>query len=98
MVFGLTAAEFGIYKRKLLIRDVELLPVPELQSAVDSRAGQQLLALEETLRERNVGVKDWHTLDEAVFDLYELSDSDRVIVQDGLCGLVGSGRMGARHP
>lgn len=84
MVFGLTAAEFGIYKRKLLIRDVELLPVPELQSAVDSRAGQQLLALEETLRERNVGVKDWHTLDEAVFDLYELSDSDRVIVQDGL--------------
>ncbi len=82
--FGLTASEFGIYKRKLLMRDVGFLPVPEFSAAVRSQAGQRLLALEKALRQREVGTEDWNALDEAVFDLYCLGDSDRVVVRDGL--------------
>lgn len=82
--FGLTASEFGIYKRKLLIRDVEMLPVPDFSIAVGSAAGQRLVALEQTLRQRELEAEDWDALDEAVFDLYGLNDSDRVVVRDGL--------------
>ncbi|WP_394143485.1 HsdM family class I SAM-dependent methyltransferase [Burkholderia multivorans] len=82
--FGLTASEFGIYKRKLLMRDVAFLPVPEFSSAVRSQAGQRLLALEKGFRQREVGTDDWNALDEAVFDLYGLGDSDRVVIRDGL--------------
>lgn len=81
--FGLTASEFGIYKRKLLMRDVGFLPVPDFKSAVDSAAGQRLLALEKAMRKHPEADPDWSALDEAVFDLYELSDSDRVVVRDG---------------
>ncbi|NIF88726.1 N-6 DNA methylase [Burkholderia sp. Cy-637] len=82
--FGLTASEFGIYKRKLLIRDVEMLPVPDFSTAEGSAAGQRLVALEQTLRQRELEAEDWDALDEAVFDLYGLNDSDRVVVRDGL--------------
>lgn len=81
--FGLTASEFGIYKRKLLMRDVGFLPVPDFKSAVDSDAGQRLLAIEKAMRLRHEDAYAWSALDEAVFDLYELSDSDRVVVRDG---------------
>lgn len=82
--FGLTASEFGIYKRKLLMRDVGSLPVPDFKHAVKSEAGQKLLQMEKALRQREVLAEDWPALDEAVFDLYELDDADRVIVRDGL--------------
>lgn len=82
--FGLTASEFGIYKRKLLMRDVAFLPVPDFTSAVRSQAGQRLLVLEKALREREVEAEEWNALDEAVFDLYELNDADRVVIRDGL--------------
>lgn len=81
--FSLTASEFGIYKRKLLIRDVGFLPVPDFKSAVASDSGKRLLAIEKAMRLRHEDAYDWNTLDEAVFDLYELSDSDRVVVRDG---------------
>src|SRR5690606_31254290 len=82
--FVLTASEFGIYKRKLLMRDVGFLPVPEFASAMESQAGRRLLALEKALREREVEAEDWNTLDEAVFDLYGLGEPDRVVIRDGL--------------
>lgn len=82
--FGLTASEFGIYKRKLLMRDVGFLPVPDFTSAVRSHAGQRLLVLETALREREIEADEWNALDEAVFDLYELNDADRVVIRDGL--------------
>lgn len=82
--FGLTASEFGIYKRKLLMRDVGFLPVPDFKQAVKTNAGQRLLQMEKELRHREIDVEDWATLDEAVFDLYQLDDADRVVVRDGL--------------
>ncbi|MGE4449108.1 MAG: class I SAM-dependent DNA methyltransferase [Azospira sp.] len=83
--FYLTASEFGVYKRKLLARDLSFLPVPDFSAAAQSQAGKHLLALEETLREGGeIDVQDWDALDEAVFDLYGLGDTDRVVVRDGL--------------
>lgn len=83
--FGLTAAEFGIYKRKLLMRDVGSLPVPDFTAAAKSQAVQRLLALEKALRARDeIDAQDWNALDEAVFDLYGLGDTDRVVIRDGL--------------
>lgn len=82
--FGLTASEFGIYKRKLLMRDVSFLPVPDFKQALKSEAGRRLLRMEKTLRHGNVSRDDWDAIDDAVFDLYELNDADRVVVQDGL--------------
>lgn len=82
--FGLTASEFGIYKRKLLLSDVGFLPVPDFKLAVKSEAGQRLLQMERALRHREPNAADWAALDEAVFDLYELDDADRVVVRDGL--------------
>ncbi|MDG0853387.1 HsdM family class I SAM-dependent methyltransferase [Roseateles puraquae] len=81
--FGLTASEFGIYKRKLLMRDVGFLPVPDFKTAINSDAGKRLLAIEQAMRKRPGEELDWIALDEAVFDLYELTDSDRVVVRDG---------------
>ncbi|WP_321897212.1 HsdM family class I SAM-dependent methyltransferase [Burkholderia cepacia] len=80
----LTASEFGIYKRKLLKRDVGFLPVPDLAAALETEAGKRLLRLEKTLRKDEVDAEDWAALDEAVFDLYELNEDDRVVVRDGL--------------
>jgi hypothetical protein len=82
--FGLTASEFGIYKRKLLMRDVGFLPVPDLRAAAKSQAGRRLLDLEQVLRKQEIGVQEWSAVDEAVFDLYELNGADRVVVLDGL--------------
>lgn len=82
--FGLTASEFGIYKRKLLTRDVEFLPVPDFKGALKSEAGQRLLRMEKALRGQEVSVGGWMALDEAVFDLYELDEADRVVMRDGL--------------
>jgi hypothetical protein len=81
--FGLTASEFGIYKRKLLMRDVGFLPVPDFKSAVDSDAGQRLLVIEKAMRKHPESVPDWGALDDAVFNLYGLTYSDRVVVRDG---------------
>lgn len=80
----LTASEFGIYKRKLLKRDVGFLPVPDLNSALKSEHGKRLLQLEKALRKREINAQDWDALDEAVFDFYGLDDTDRVVVRDGL--------------
>ena len=82
--FGLTASEFGIYKRKLLMRDVGFLPAPDVKTAVKSEAGQRLLQIEKSLRSRKIGLEDWVELDEAVFDLYGLKEVDRVVIRDGL--------------
>lgn len=82
--FYLTASEFGIYKRKLLARDLSFLPVPDFKDAVKSEPGQRLLRLENRLRKRGVDEEGWAELDEAVFDLYRLNDADRVVVRDGL--------------
>ncbi len=82
--FLMASSEFGIWKRKLLIRDVASLPVPNFQQALKSTAGKQLLQVEKTLRKSDIHADEWEMLDDSVFDLYELDDADRVVVRDGL--------------
>lgn len=82
--FLMAASEFGIWKRRLLRHDVALLPTPDLEPAVKSEAGKLLLQIEKKLQQQAVTDEDWYALDEAVFDLYDLDETDRVIVRDGL--------------
>ncbi len=81
--FTMTASEFAIWKRKLLIRDVNLLPIPDLKAAAASSVGKQLLRLSRKMHGQVGGADDWAALDLAVFDLYGLDDADRAVVQDG---------------
>ena len=82
--FLMTSSEFGIWKRKLLISDVVSMPVPDLKQAVKSEAGKQLLQIEKGLRTPAIEATDWALLDEAVFDLYDIDEVDRVVVRSGL--------------
>jgi hypothetical protein len=82
--FLMAASEFGIWKRRLLQHDVALLPTPDLDPALRSEAGKRLLHIERKLQRQAATEADWHRLDEAVFDLYDLDETDRVIVRDGL--------------
>jgi hypothetical protein len=82
--FLMAASEFGIWKRRLLRHDVALLPTPDLKPAVKSEAGKRLLQVEKRLQQQAATEEEWHALDEAVFDLYDLDETDRVVVRDGL--------------
>jgi hypothetical protein len=80
----MTASGFGLWMRRLLLRDVALMPTPDLDTAVHSRSGRTVLELQRAFLERSAAEDDWKALDEAVFDLYALDDSDRVVIRDGL--------------
>lgn len=82
--FLMTASEFGIWKRKLLIRDVAALPMPNMERALRSEAGKRLLKIEKQLRLTKPTAADLTTLDNAVLELYGLDKDERVVVQDGL--------------
>lgn len=82
--FLMAASEFGIWKRRLLRHDVALLPTPNLEQAVKCEAGKRLLKIEKRLHKCEIHDEDWAELDAAVFDLYKLDASDRIVVQDGL--------------
>jgi hypothetical protein len=82
--FLLTASEFGIWKRRLLMNDVGSLPIPDPREAVRSNPGRELLALEEICRHNEMSPEGWAKLDQAVFNLYQLEEVDRLIAGDGL--------------
>lgn len=82
--FLMTASEFGIWKPRLLQHDVNLLPVPDLNYALNSESGKRLIQIQQFCQNRDVTEEDWRDLDEAVFDLYRLDKADRIVVRDGL--------------
>ncbi|TAL43035.1 MAG: SAM-dependent methyltransferase [Methylovulum sp.] len=82
--FLMSSSEFGIKIRRLTRHDVALLPTPDLAEVVRSEAGKHLLQIENKLQQQDATEEDWQALDEAVFDLYDLDATDRVIVRDGL--------------
>lgn len=81
--FLLTASEFGVWKRRLLTADVRLLPIPKLREALDAAAGKAVLLAQESVRNNPSDERAWAGLDDAVFQLYGLNPTDRVIVDDG---------------
>lgn len=95
--FLMTASEFGIWKRRLLMRDVAGLPTPNLNQAVKSNAGKRLLQIEKRLQKGKIDDKDWAELDAAVFDLYDLDAADRVVAQDGLYRASWQWEKGREH-
>jgi hypothetical protein len=82
--FIMSASEFGIWKRRVLRQDVVLLPIPDLEQAVKSDAGKMLLQISKRLRKHDMTAEDLTSLDQAVFDLYDLDSGDRIVVEDGL--------------
>ena len=80
----MSSSEFGIKIRRLTRHDVTRLPIPDLTQAVKSEAGKRLLQFEKKLQQEHASEEDWHALDEAVFDLYDLDATDRIVVRDGL--------------
>ena len=82
--FLMTASAFGLWMRRILLQDIEHMPVPDLATALRSEAGKHLTQLSRDLQKSSPSASDWRTLDEAVFDLYGLDEADRIVARDGL--------------
>ena len=84
--FLMTASTFGLGRRRVLLRDIEHIPVPNLTTSSHSEAGQRLVRVSRSLERRppDRDESDWRALDEAVFDLYDLHTADRIVARDGL--------------
>ena len=80
----MTGSAFGLWIRRLKMSDITALPAPALQENVESVAGQRVIQTVRTLHRQQPDSADWHALDDAVFDLHELDEADRIIVRDGL--------------
>ncbi len=82
--FLMTGSAFGLWMRRLKRADVLSIPIPDLEAAVKSDAGMQLVRLVRAFHCSAPNEEDWESLDDAVSDLYELSAEDRIVVRDGL--------------
>ena len=82
--FLMTASSFGLWIQRIKCKDIESLPVPELETALSSKVGKRLIQFSQRRRERPPSASDWQTLDEAVCDLYEMDEADRIVARDGL--------------
>ncbi len=82
--FLMTASTFGLSMRRIKIGDIQRMPVPALAPALDSKTGERLLQLTEGLQPEYINDEYWQALDEAVFDLYQFGEADRIVVRDGL--------------
>ena len=80
----MTGSAFGLWIWRLKMSDITALPAPALQENVESVAGQRVIQTVRTLHRQQPDADDWHALDDAVFDLYEMEEADRIIVRDGL--------------
>ena len=81
--FLMTASTYGL-RRRIKLLDIELMPVPNLEEALRSEAGRYLTELALKLQQNSPRCVNWRALDEAVFDLYDINESDRIVVHDGL--------------
>lgn len=80
----MTGSSFGVWVWRLKLKDIVALPAPALREHVESKAGRRVAELASALERRPLDADDWSELDDAVFDLYELDDADRIVVRDGL--------------
>ena len=81
----MTSANFGAWKQRIKIQDVNMFPAPDLMASPQTKKGRHLIALVRRLRRRkSIGEADQVALDEAVFDLYGLREQERAVIRDGL--------------
>ena len=81
--FLMSGSTFGLWAQRLLLEDLAAMPVPEIGDARRSSASARLVAIAKKLAVVDQEVDDWEKLDDAVYELYGLSESERVIVRDG---------------
>ena len=82
--FLMTGSTFGLWLQRLMLRDVATMPMPNLERNVESKAGKRIIQLVRTFHRQTPDANDWGILDNSVFDLYGLDETDRVAVRDGL--------------
>ena len=81
----MTSANFGAWKQRIKIQDVNMFPAPDLMASPKTEQGRHLVALVRRLRRRkSIGEVDQVALDKAVFDLYGLRDQERAVIRDGV--------------
>lgn len=95
--FLMTSSEFGIKIRRLTRHDVTQLPIPDLELATKSEAGKRIIQVEKKLQQQTASDEDWRVLDEAVFDLYDIDETDRVVIRDGLIRASWQWKSGREH-
>ena len=82
--FLMSASAFGLWMRRIKRADLAQMPVPDLEAAPRSEAGQRLIRLARKLQRDSPRDADWRALDDAVFDLYGLDEAERTVARDGL--------------
>ena len=80
----MTGSSLGLWMPRVRPNEINGMPVPALQPSVESGAGQRVLQLVRDFHGHPPSPADWNALDEAVFDLYEMDNEDRIIIRDGL--------------
>jgi len=82
--FLMTASTFGLWMQRVLLGDIEHMPIPDLEKLPGTKPGQRLARLVEGMQGSPPEDFDWQQLDETVFDLYNLDSAERIAVRDGL--------------
>lgn len=80
----MTASSWGIERHKVMTQDLAQLPVPE-PNEDNERLITQIIEIEGRLRDssnKSVERDLKKQLDKAVFDLYDLNDDERILVED----------------
>ena len=82
--FLMTGSQFGLWIQQLLLRDVATMPMLDIEECLESDAGKRIVQLSYNFHQQSLNAGDWEALDDAVFDLYQLDEPDRIVVRDGL--------------
>ena len=82
--FLMSSSSFGLWKPRIKLGDIERLPIPVIKEALNSEAGRHLVNIVRDLQKGFPSDSDWQKLDEAVFDLYDMDEADRIVARDGL--------------
>ena len=81
----MTASTYGLWRARILPRDIKRLPVPDLEAILRSDAALHLKNLVQDLDKDSPSQEDFRQLDDLVSDIYGLDRFDRIVVRDGLC-------------
>ena len=80
----MTASTFGLWKPRILLRDIKRLPVPDLDATLNSESALLVRNLTRDLGQNPPTREDWRQLDDLVFELYGLDRFERIVARDGL--------------
>ena len=79
----MASSTFGLWMQRVLRGDISRLPVPSLGEISAANQGHAIRDIADSIRNQP-SAQDWDALDESVFDLYGLSDAERLVIRDGL--------------